>query len=83
MLAAGAFIVGVACFFVGIVIEFSSSENIGSTMVGIGALLMVGSRLVATPETTGTLIDRISCHRGTLPMTVRPFTAAATGMAEC
>jgi hypothetical protein len=47
LLTAGAFLIGFACFIGGLVIEFSVSQRLGWTMIGVGALIAGVSRLVA------------------------------------
>jgi hypothetical protein len=47
LIAAGAFIVGLLCFITGLAVEFSLSESVGGILIGVGALLAGGSRLVA------------------------------------
>ena len=43
----GAFLIGLACFVGGLVIEFSVSQRLGWTMIGVDALIADVSRLLA------------------------------------
>ena len=47
LIAAGAFIVGFACFIAGLAVEWTISEAGGGVLIGVGGLLTVGSRVLA------------------------------------
>jgi hypothetical protein len=48
LVAAGLFIVGACVFVAAAVIEFTASWNIGNGLLGVGAVMMAGARLMAS-----------------------------------
>ena len=45
--AAAGYLLGFACFLVGVTVEFTASTGIGTALLGVGTATMIGTRIAA------------------------------------